>query len=869
MDDLTEHLEQQIALAEIPEGDIEEYEARMRLRAKRRKLWRSGDEYLTSPSQREREASELSDYFQSLSSQNDKLSPVQVSTGLNRKEEDVSVHPPENIRCAANTISVAEHSNSHHQDRDNRPHSWGEMAGPVSLCNERDIDFPQKKKKSSPEGCLPVVTDRDSIDDALVCSDAPRNKASRSPENQMMRVSNSGMTERRESILRKRKDIERDEPTVADDSNITSPSNSPGPSSSSVHMSRILRPRVSAESARKGKKAKKAERDREAAARKKEEEMEKRMTPREYAVHIQEKFKDYLAKVSTDKLPLRDKAIFYVGGDYYTASQSTRKKMDHLRKKGATVVPSYDPETVTHIVTEASAAVTLKALGLKSLDEIPMYIPTLTWNWVTERRQSAPEFWFAAFPSRIDASSEKTPEYLKTHRLGKVASAPRPMEPSDEDYSGIEDFTAQEHAAADKSATPKPGDREGSKSLEGASDDDPLAEFYDQARKEQQEQKELSSLSDRSSGDEKPSSAEEVPKSRWTCDQGPVSRTKCVNQDIVDKLSALEEINKTKISGDAREQRWRVFSYGKSIRAIRAHPKRIRNYEDAISIRGVGAKTAKKIVEIIETGDLERIKFDNTEDVQAIKSFTNIYGVGLETAKKWYIVGCKTLEDIRNRKSGIKLSEVQEIGLKYYDDINTRIPRKEVEEIFSMIKSIALGIDPKLSFQLMGSYRRGAETCGDIDILMTRPTDDGKTHRGVLRLLLKELHLQGILTEDLAIPEDFSDLEQTYRGLCRRDEGSPRRRIDILAVPYHERGGALIYYTGDDIFNRAIRLKAKSMGYSLSQHGLARRAMRDNSGKRMVPVDLIASETEEEIFRILGVPWQDPHERIRALPTSL
>ncbi|KAL5478955.1 hypothetical protein ACEPAI_2242 [Sanghuangporus weigelae] len=867
MDDLTEFLKQQNALAEIPEGDIEEYAARMRLRAKRRKLWRSDDEYLTSPSQREREAYELSDYFQSLSSQSDILSSVQDSTGPNRKEEDVSVDPPKNISCPANTIPLAEHSDSRQQDSD-RPNNWDDIGGPVSPGNGGDFYLLQKKKMPSLEDCLPVVADRDSNDDAHVLSDVYRNRPSRSPDNQMTKVSNNGMTECRESILRKRKLYESDEPTVADNSNITSPPNSPGPSSPSLRVSRILRPRPTVESARKGKGAEKAERDREAAVRKKEEEMEKRMTPREYAVHIQEKFRDYLAKAPTDKLPLRDKAIFYVGGDYYTASQSTRRKMDHLRRKGAIVIPSYDPETVTHIVTEASAAVTLKALGLKSLDEIPMYIPTLTWNWVTERRQSSPEFWFAAFPSRIDASSEKTPEYLKMHRLGKVASAPRPMEPSDEDYSRIEEFTAQEHAIAYKSAIPKPGDREGSKSSEMASDDDPLAEFYDQARKEQQELKELSFFSDRSSGDEKPSSAE-VPKSRWTCDQGPVSRAKCVNQGIVDKLTALEEINKTKISGDPREQRWRVFSYGKSIRAIRAHSKRIRNYEDAISIRGVGAKTAKKIVEIIETGDLERIRFDNTEDVHAIKSFTNIYGVGLETARKWYIMGCKTLEDIRNRKGDIKLSEVQEIGLKYYDDINTRIPRKEVEEIFNLIKSIALGIDPKLSFQLMGSYRRGAETCGDIDILMTRPTDDGKTHRGVLRLLLKELHLQGILTEDLAIPEDFNDLQQTYRGLCRRDEGSPRRRIDILVVPYHERGGALIYYTGDDIFNRAIRLKAKSTGYSLSQHGLARRAMRDNSGKRMVPVDLIASETEEEIFRILGVPWQEPHERIRALPTSL
>ena len=63
--------------------------------------------------------------------------------------------------------------------------------------------------------------------------------------------------------------------------------------------------------------------------------------------------------------------------------------------------------------------------------------------------------------------------------------------------------------------------------------------------------------------------------------------------------------------------------------------------------------------------------------------------------------------------------------------------------------------------------------------------------------LLRELHATGILTEDLALPEDPDDLEATYRGLCRLPhiEGSRRRRIDILSVPWSSRGAALLYFT--------------------------------------------------------------------------
>ena len=63
--------------------------------------------------------------------------------------------------------------------------------------------------------------------------------------------------------------------------------------------------------------------------------------------------------------------------------------------------------------------------------------------------------------------------------------------------------------------------------------------------------------------------------------------------------------------------------------------------------------------------------------------------------------------------------------------------------------------------------------------------------------LLRELHNVGILTEDLALPEDPDDLEATYRGLCHLPHiaGSRRRRIDFLSIPWTSRGAALLYYT--------------------------------------------------------------------------
>lgn len=112
-------------------------------------------------------------------------------------------------------------------------------------------------------------------------------------------------------------------------------------------------------------------------------------------------------------------------------------------------------------------------------------------------------------------------------------------------------------------------------------------------------------------------------------------------------------------------------------------------------------------------------------------------------------------------------------------------------------------------------FNRGKATCGDIDIIITRPTSDGMTHAGecsrllvtlypftgnvylgLLPELLARLHATKILTEDLALPDDFSALELCYRGLCKLPEpDAKRRRIDILCVPWESRGAALLYYT--------------------------------------------------------------------------
>jgi DNA polymerase/3'-5' exonuclease PolX len=73
---------------------------------------------------------------------------------------------------------------------------------------------------------------------------------------------------------------------------------------------------------------------------------------------------------------------------------------------------------------------------------------------------------------------------------------------------------------------------------------------------------------------------------------------------------------------------------------------------------------------------------------------------------------------------------------------------------------------------------------------------------------------------------------------------------------------ALIYFTGNDHFNRSLRLKARHMGYSLNQKCLSRSIIRGKGGEKLTEGERINVKSEKDIFRILKVPYKRPEERI-------
>lgn len=330
----------------------------------------------------------------------------------------------------------------------------------------------------------------------------------------------------------------------------------------------------------------------------------------------------------------------------------------------------------------------------------------------------------------------------------------------------------------------------------------------------------------------------------------------------------IEVLQKMASFYDRVDDHWRTTAYRKAISTLKRQEVKIATEEEAFKLPGVGRRLAQKIEEIVTTDKLQRLEYAQMEPKnQVLQLFLGIYGVGTTQAQQWIAQGFYTLHDLREN---VKLTTNQLVGVDHYHDLNSRIPRREVEALGAVVQKAASIIDPEVELIIGGSYRRGAESSGDIDFIVTkRNTESSLDLRLFLDKLVKKLEDEQFLVARLASGRPGSDGSK-WHGCCvlpktkgiNDDNYRPIwRRIDFLVVPETEMGAALIYFTGNDIFNRSMRLLASKKGMRLNQRGLYKDVMRGPGRVKMTEGELLEGRDERRIFEILGVKWREPHER--------
>ncbi|KAF5688486.1 DNA polymerase IV [Fusarium denticulatum] len=351
---------------------------------------------------------------------------------------------------------------------------------------------------------------------------------------------------------------------------------------------------------------------------------------------------------------------------------------------------------------------------------------------------------------------------------------------------------------------------------------------------------------------------------RFSCNSAGVKDAKAGNPNsrTIEVLQSMADYY-TRVN-----DHWRTTAYRKVISTLKRQETKITTAEEAQRLPSVGPRLAQKIEEIVTTDRLQRLDYAQKEPMdEALQLFLGIYGVGNSQAQQWLAQGFRTLDDL---KTTAKLSPNQLIGIEHYDDLNTRVPRREIEALGAIVRRGAQRVDPQVELIIGGSYRRGAETSGDIDFIITKPnTESSAELRPFLDSLVQLLEAEDFLVARLASSRSVSDGSK-WHGCCVLPEISGFdkehyrpvwRRIDFLLVPESEMGAALIYFTGNDIFNRSMRLLASKKGMRLNQRGLYKDVMRGPQRIKVTEGELVEGRDEQRIFDILGVKWREPHER--------
>ena len=297
---------------------------------------------------------------------------------------------------------------------------------------------------------------------------------------------------------------------------------------------------------------------------------------------------------------------------------------------------------------------------------------------------------------------------------------------------------------------------------------------------------------------------------------------------------------------------WRARSMKKAASAIKKYPDVIESGADAVkNIKGVGKGVAKRIDEILENGSLTELKLDDSkiQKKNAIKQLLTVTGIGPTRAKKFVNdMNIMSIDDLKLKyqKGEVKLTHHIEMGLKYYDDLEHRIPYDEILQFKSLLQVVFNELSDNIIWDVCGSHRRGKPTSGDMDVLFTLKNRSSKDKKNYLKLAVKSMKKANILVDDLTITGNTK-----YMGFCKLSEEMLSRRIDIRYVPYKSYYTALLYFTGSKKFNVDMRNIAIEKGYSLSEYSMTI----TETGEE------IMFNSEKEIFDLLDMTYCLPHDR--------
>lgn len=289
--------------------------------------------------------------------------------------------------------------------------------------------------------------------------------------------------------------------------------------------------------------------------------------------------------------------------------------------------------------------------------------------------------------------------------------------------------------------------------------------------------------------------------------------------------------------GDAYKAR----VYEKAARAIGGHHADVSTLDSKglQEIPGVGRSIAEKITEYFRKGSVSAVEELRAEIPEGVRRLTAIPTLGPKKAYAVYEeLGISSIDELVDAIHAERLRDLKGFGPKTEENIlhgisllQSSADRVQLDAALDLAEDVVgalSGITGCRRCTYAGSLRRGKETIGDVDVLVAA----GKSAR-----FMRAFTELPYVTEVIAHGGAKTSV-RTDRGLS----------VDLRVVPPDSWGAALQYFTGSKAHNIRTRELAVRQGLKLSEYGL----FDAESGEKIV------SETEEEVYARLGLPWIHP-----------
>ena len=298
----------------------------------------------------------------------------------------------------------------------------------------------------------------------------------------------------------------------------------------------------------------------------------------------------------------------------------------------------------------------------------------------------------------------------------------------------------------------------------------------------------------------------------------------------------------------AGEDGFRIRSYRNAAAVIQSHPERlaaivVSTDRKVTDIPGIGKGIAGVLLEICQRGSFDRRDQMLAKYPASALELLKIQGLGPKSIALLYEHhNVRTVDDLERICREQKLRALPRMGAKLEEKVLRSIEayrkstgrfllsfaRRTADELIADFQSLP-GIERA---EAAGSLRRGRETVGDLDILVTGPGAPAALDRIVAHPKSQETLGQGVNKASVSF-------------------GLERLQVDVRALVHESFGAAMQYFTGSKEHNVVLRTQALKQGLSLNEYGLF-----TLEGEQRV-----AGAGEEEVYQRLGYAWIPPELR--------